>query len=53
MHFTPITPECIESAFNSFRPSDEYICVGKLAIVGSDNGLNGTKPLYEPVLEYC
>ena len=25
--------------FNSFRPSDAYICVSKLTIIGSDNGL--------------
>ena len=24
---------------NSLRPSDAYICVGKLSIIGSDNGL--------------
>ena len=26
--------------FNSLRPSDAYICVGNLTIVGSDNGLS-------------
>ena len=25
---------------NSLRPSDAYICVGKLTIIGSDNGLS-------------
>ena len=25
--------------FNSLRPSDAYICVGNLTIIGSDNGL--------------
>ena len=29
------------------------MCVSKLAIIGSANGLVGTKPLYESVLEYC
>ena len=26
--------------FNSLRPSDAYICVGNLTIIGSDNGLS-------------
>ena len=26
--------------FSSLRPSDAYICVGKLTIIGSDNGLS-------------
>ena len=26
--------------YNSLRPSDAYICVGKLTIIGSDNGLS-------------
>ena len=28
------------ASFNSLRPSDAYICVGKLTIIGSDNGLS-------------
>ena len=32
-----------------------HICVGKLTIIGSDNGLclGGAKPLSEPMLGYC
>ena len=32
-----------------------HICVGNLTIIGSDNGchLDDTKPLSEPMLEYC
>ena len=26
--------------FNSLRPSDAYICVNKITIIGSDNGLS-------------
>ena len=26
--------------YNQLRPSDAYICVGKLTIIGSDNGLS-------------
>ena len=31
------------------------LCVGKLAIIGSDNGLSlhGAKPLSEPIHGYC
>ena len=28
---------------NSLRPSDAYICVGKLTIIGSDNGLSPSR----------
>ena len=38
---------------NPLRPSDAYICVSKLSIIGSDNGLSGAKSLSEPVLEFC
>ena len=30
-----------------------HICVDKLTTIGSDNGLNGAKPLSEPMVEYC
>ena len=30
----------LEWLFNSLRPSDAYICVSKLTIIGSDNGLS-------------
>ena len=30
-----------------------HIWVGKLTIIGSDNGLDGAKPLSEPMLEHC
>ena len=30
-----------------------HICLNNLTITGSDNGLVGTKPLSEPMLEYC
>ena len=30
----------IVTKFNSLRPSDAYICVSKLTIIGSDNGLS-------------
>ena len=30
----------IQLGLNSLRPSDAYICVSKLAIIGSDNGLS-------------
>ena len=29
----------LKGRFNSLRPSDTYICVSKLTIIGSDNGL--------------
>ena len=37
---------------NSLRPSDAYMCVSKLTIIGSDNEQAGTKPLSESMLEY-